>query len=164
MSEEQYLSPVVRKGKLYRAYVSPVRYVHSAVRFSYRGLWRQARQQYFAAMDEIASLPKESQAVYPTPGDKCTANMLSKVITKWNVKDDDGVLLEVTPENLLDLDEVLFNRMSRIVVRMSESDLDPEDTADGQQKTLENGKKSAAELQTTFDLSELDDVGNSLAV
>lgn len=160
----EYLSPVVKKGKTYRAYISGARYVHSEVRFQYRGLWRQARRQYFAAMDELSKQSKPGVEVFPSPEDKCTANMMSKVIVSWDVKDDEGKPLPITAENLIDLDEPLFNKMSRIIARMAESDLDPMDSADEQQKTLENGSKSPAELQATFDLSELDEVGNSVAV
>ena len=161
----EYLSPVIKQGRICKGYISGLRYVHSAIRFEYRALWPQARRQYLQQMSKLAKASAEDKS-FPTAEDQLTAKMLSRVVTSWNVQDADSdgnmVPVAISEEGVLSLDETIFNRMSRIVCRLAESDVDPEDNPEGQLTVIDNQQKTAEQLVSEIDLSELEAMGNSV--
>ena len=153
----------VYPGQVFTGYIKPQHGVHGHIRFAYKGLWPEARAQYFRQL-QAASEDTEAEAV--------AISTMKTCLTKWNLeypsnhpdKKKAGKPVPITEETLKnDVMVHVRNHIMNVLTWAVASDVDPEEPIESKIEKVNQkaSGKSIAELMAEAD-AEL--VGNSSEV
>lgn len=146
----------VSDGLQCKGYIRGLRYVHGPVKFRYKAMPPVVRDRFFRQLN-MRKVDEEKNA-YQT-------GVISGLITEWNQTYGDsspkaGEPLPITPENFRTLDESVQNRITNVIFRLGESDLDPDDSVEDQDATSDRQDLSPEDLLAEVDAAHADQVGN----
>lgn len=153
----------VYPGQVFPGYIKPQHGVHGPIRFSYKGLWPEARAQYFRQL-QAASTDEEGEAV--------AISTMKMCLVQWNLKYPEnhpnkkkaGKPVPITEDALQnDVMVHLRNHIMNVLTWAIPSDVDPEEPLESKIEKINQkaSGKSIAELIAEADAAL---VGNSSEV
>jgi hypothetical protein len=114
---------VPNDGYTESAYIAEIKRLHTTVRFKFRP----------SLLQERSKLASENARLAPHLGPVNTAKFLAGKIVEWDVKDQKGEPLDISPEVLMRLKPALLERITAIVLGFDGGDEDPDAaTPDGE--------------------------------
>jgi hypothetical protein len=149
----------VAKGLTCKGYIHALRYVHGPVKFVYAVIPPEFRSRYFKT---LAKQPEDGQSKYQ-------ADFISGLITEWNQTysqplPNAGEPLPRDGKSFLGLDPGVQSRITNIIFRASESDLDPDDPIEQLEDMPEFEDQTADDLLKEMAGKHDEQVGNSSAL
>ena len=147
----------VSQGLVCKGYIRGLRYVHGPVKFMYKAMPPVVRDKFFREMNKRKDA--QEKHLYQT-------GIIAGLLTEWNQTYGEtdteraGEPLPITPENFRGLDDTVQSRISNIIFRVSESDLDPEDDVDEQDDVSDRQELTTEQLLAEMDASHSEQVGN----
>jgi len=117
MNAIRHRNYIPRDGYTEQAYIEAVPRLHDApLRFSYRPLLPEERAEHLDAIENMSGVKNQLA---------CSKFIAGRLVS-WNLADDNGETLAITPVMVGRLKPALANKLYTIILGVTPSDIDPE--------------------------------------